>query len=228
MRLGDLNPHLWARAIALVDANRYGLLLALMLGTIFLQPLARGVPGMNAVSVLAVAAMLAAGFRVAMPGTRIARLGIWATAIWAAFSLLAVLHDYADGALGVVVFAAILGALSVWCTLHALFRQPDTDLDGLFGAVFGYFLVALVFSQVYVGLELLAPGSFVLPDDGEARDALLYFSLVTLTTLGYGDIVPVSPVARLAAGVEAAVGTLYIAILIGRIVGALKPQGPQG
>jgi voltage-gated potassium channel Kch len=183
---------------------------------------------LNSVSVLAVAAMLAAGFRVAMPGTRIALLGIWATAIWAAFSLLTVLHDGVDGALGVVVFAGILGALSVWCTLHALFRQPDADLDGLFGAVFGYFLVALVFSQIYVGLEMLAPGSFVLPDDGEARDALLYFSLVTLTTLGYGDIVPVSPVARLAAGVEAAVGTLYIAILIGRIVGAMKPQGPRG
>ena len=52
---------------------------------------------------------------------------------------------------------------------------------------------------------------------------MLYFSLITVTTAGYGDITPVTPIAQISAGLEAALGTLYLAILIGRIVGQLAP-----
>ena len=52
---------------------------------------------------------------------------------------------------------------------------------------------------------------------------MLYFSLVTVTTVGYGDIAPATSVAQICAALEAALGTLYIAVLIGRIVGQLAP-----
>ena len=52
---------------------------------------------------------------------------------------------------------------------------------------------------------------------------MLYFSLITVTTAGYGDITPVTPIAQISAALEAALGTLYLAILIGRIVGQLAP-----
>ena len=52
---------------------------------------------------------------------------------------------------------------------------------------------------------------------------MLYFSIITVTTAGYGDIAPVTSVAQICAALEAALGTLYIAILIGRIVGQLAP-----
>ena len=53
---------------------------------------------------------------------------------------------------------------------------------------------------------------------------MLYFSLVTVTTAGYGDITPVTSIAQISAALEAALGTLYLAILIGRIVGQLSPR----
>ena len=52
---------------------------------------------------------------------------------------------------------------------------------------------------------------------------MLYFSLITVTTAGYGDITPVTSTAQISAALEAALGTLYLAILIGRIVGQLGP-----
>ena len=70
-------------------------------------------------------------------------------------------------------------------------------------------------------MELWSPGAFALAADSDPVTELLYFSLVTITTLGYGDISPVAPFARISAGFEAAMGTLYIAVLVARIVGAL-------
>ena len=50
----------------------------------------------------------------------------------------------------------------------------------------------------------------------------MYFSLVTMTTLGYGEITPVAPIPRLLAGLQAATGTIYIAVFIGRVVSRFK------
>jgi voltage-gated potassium channel Kch len=54
------------------------------------------------------------------------------------------------------------------------------------------------------------------------RATLLYFSLVTLTTLGYGDLLPVTPFARIVAALEAVTGVLYIAITVARLVAAYQ------
>jgi voltage-gated potassium channel Kch len=62
---------------------------------------------------------------------------------------------------------------------------------------------------------------------GEARPffhQFLYFSLTTLTTLGYGDITPLSPFAQIWSTLEAVVGTLYIALLVARLVGMYQSQ----
>ena len=78
---------------------------------------------------------------------------------------------------------------------------------------------ALLFRQ----MEGAHPGSFRLPEGGDLDTQMLYFSLITVTTAGYGDITPVTSVAQIPTALEAALGTLYLAILIGRIVGQLAP-----
>jgi hypothetical protein len=89
-----------------------------------------------------------------------------------------------------------------------------------------YFVLAILWALGFSLLETLSPGSFVLPgvsEDLEIHQGLLaeffYFSNVTLTTLGYGDIVPVSRPARMFASIEAMFGQLFVAIVIGRLVG---------
>jgi voltage-gated potassium channel Kch len=79
---------------------------------------------------------------------------------------------------------------------------------------------------VFNVMEAIHPGSFVFSGAGTSeqvsRHALMYFSLATLTTLGYGDIVPVTPPARLFAVLEAVGGVLYIAITVARLVAAYQ------
>ncbi|MHC5022901.1 MAG: potassium channel family protein [Planctomycetota bacterium] len=96
----------------------------------------------------------------------------------------------------------------------------------LYGAACAYLLVAVTFSFVYAIVEYLNPDAFTTstsvvryPNGQVANIELLYFSLVTLTTLGYGDITPVGPTARAIAAVEAVVGVLYTALLVARLVG---------
>ena len=69
-------------------------------------------------------------------------------------------------------------------------------------------------------VDFLVPGPFRTAQEGTQTSApMIYFSFVTLTTLGYGDIVPLSPAARALAMVEALLGQLYLTVLVARLVG---------
>jgi hypothetical protein len=90
------------------------------------------------------------------------------------------------------------------------------------GAVAVYLLLGLAWANLYELIEQLSPGAFHLPEPPASHDELVgslgYYSFVTLTTMGYGDILPVHPAARSAAVLEALVGQLFPAILIARLV----------
>jgi len=93
----------------------------------------------------------------------------------------------------------------------------------IYGVVSVYLLLGVAWAFAYSLIDSLAPGSFVLAEadgqDGPTMGHLLYYSFVTLTTLGFGDIQPVSSVARTYSALEAIVGQLYLAILVARLVG---------
>lgn len=94
--------------------------------------------------------------------------------------------------------------------------------DTLFGAACVYLLLGVTWAFAYTLTESIQPGSFLLPDkineDMTLISDLLYFSFVTLTTLGYGEILPVSTFARSLAIVESMAGVLYLALLVARLV----------
>lgn len=131
------------------------------------------------------------------------------------------------GPLAAVALAVVLGALVA--TFSELLGSRETTTDSLVGAIFGYFVIATACSMLFLQVEGFRPGSFRLPEGGDLNTQLLYFSIVTLTTVGYGDITPATPIAQICAALEAALGTLYLAILIGRIVARIAPRlaGPQ-
>ena len=98
----------------------------------------------------------------------------------------------------------------------------------LSAAIVIYFLLASIFSLMYVVIETLTPGAFISSSGAEITwQRLTYFSLVTISTLGYGDIVPVAPAAQSLSAMEASIGTLYIAILIGRFVSLYRSELPR-
>ena len=104
--------------------------------------------------------------------------------------------------------------------LQRIVTVSESNFDILCGAVAVFLLIGVVWGVWYRFIETLEPGSFALTRTGEAVgwSDFIYFSLATLTTVGYGDIAPTSPVARTWATLEAAAGVLYIALLISRLV----------
>jgi len=112
-------------------------------------------------------------------------------------------------------------------------KQMAITLDTLCGAINVYLLLGLAWGFAYTALERFAPGSF--SDSAHATplqlQTLLNFSFVTLTTLGYGNVVPATDRASSLAAAEAIVGQLYLTILVARLVGmhlaAVRSDAPS-
>lgn len=106
--------------------------------------------------------------------------------------------------------------------LRNVFSATEINSDKLFGATCAYLLMGIVFAHLYVLIELNHPGTFKLDrastDPHVIYDDLLYYSMVTMTTVGYGDIVPLTRAARSLATIEAVFGQFYIAVLVGRLL----------
>ena len=123
--------------------------------------------------------------------------------------------------LDTLLLLVFLGMLAV-IVLFQVFREGPITIQRISGAVVVYLLLGLMWALAYQLIELQQPGSFNFADVPAIGDTLsarlVYFSFVTLTTLGYGDITAVSPVARTLAMLEAVIGQLFPAILIARLV----------
>jgi hypothetical protein len=105
--------------------------------------------------------------------------------------------------------------------LEHFFRQDEINREVIFGSLVVYLLMGLMWGYGYTLLEHLLPGSFTHPAGlSELNlDSLDYFSFVTMTTLGYGDITPASDSARAMVMTQTVSGQVYLAVLVARLVG---------
>jgi voltage-gated potassium channel len=109
--------------------------------------------------------------------------------------------------------------------LGYVFSSGRVTMDRIFAAICVYMLIGFAWSFAYALLDEIAPGSFVAVTETSRNDyvgrvqQLRYFSFMTLTTVGYGDVVPRSPAARTMASLEAVMGQIYLAVLVARLVG---------
>jgi hypothetical protein len=125
--------------------------------------------------------------------------------------------------------AALLIQLALITSLLVAFiiGSEAVTREVLYAAIVIYFLAATIFTVMYMVIDIFTPGAFVASSGAEITwQRLNYFSLVTISTLGYGDIVPVSGAAQSLSAMEASIGTLYIAILIGRFVSLYRHDAP--
>ncbi|HEY5973213.1 MAG TPA: potassium channel family protein [Geobacteraceae bacterium] len=121
-------------------------------------------------------------------------------------------------------FTLLYFILLTWVILRQVFRDGDVTVVRIRGAVAAYILLGITWSFLYQLIEFRLGGAFNMPvtsgSPGEyGHDAhLLYFSFVTLTTVGFGDITAVHPLARMFVIIEALIGQLYPATLLARLV----------
>lgn len=148
--------------------------------------------------------------------------------------------ESADGSTALRVAALLATAAFVAFVaagiLSAVVRRARVTANTIVGAICVYLLLVHVFGLLFLALELHSPGSLVgtglqpAAADGPERFHLhqfLYFSTITMTTLGYGDIMPASPAARALVMLEAMCGQFFLAVFVARFVGALSwPRPP--
>ncbi len=222
------------RALRTIRSSRYLLLLIALTTLLTLYPFwGRDVVGLATFDLVFWGVLL--GGLWALHRTR-RLLGIAVALAIAAF--IASVATYLTSSRGILLVSCLLDlTLLVFVTAnilsHVVLDEGRMDADRIFGAVCGYLLIGLCWALIYGALDLMQPGSFHLgkapvpPPDPNAdpaphfadMDPLLYYSLVTLSTLGYGDIVAMTRAARSLSALEAIVGQLYMAVVVARLIG---------
>jgi hypothetical protein len=128
---------------------------------------------------------------------------------------------------------AAFHAFVVVSLLRYMLRDDIMTLDELFAAAGLYVLMAFVFAYLYALVELVSPGAFFInpannPDGSTAWWDLLYFSFTCLTSVGFGEITPVSDHARSLVMIQQMMGVLYLALVISRLVALQAMRVKQG
>jgi hypothetical protein len=121
-------------------------------------------------------------------------------------------------------------AYAIWCLLQYVMLDDVASTDELFAAASIYVLLAMAFACLFAVLEHFAPGSFFINPANNVDNTvnwwdLVYFSSTTLTSVGFGEITPVTSHARSLVMVEQVVGVLFVALLIARLTGIYGVHG---
>jgi hypothetical protein len=119
--------------------------------------------------------------------------------------------------------ALVLVAFVVVNLLRFVWRAPSVNIEVLCASISAYLMLGLMWTMAYWLVDQLTPGgAFSFNTNAGTRSMNgftgFYFSFITLSTVGYGDITPVSRIARWLAALEAMTGLLYVAVLIARLV----------
>jgi hypothetical protein len=218
-----------------IRQRKYLVLLLALIVLLVLQPLAHGPVGglilFEVVATLVLLAIFLVVFERALH--RLVALAAAATAIacnWAGY----VLPGQAQVVSGSLYHGALVLFLSyaVVVILQGIFKQKAISSDAVLGGLCGYLLAGLAWANLYALVNDLVPGSFTLKQDlawqlterHGRRFLFNYFSFVTLTSLGTGDIAPTGPGATSLMCIEAMFGQFYIAVVVAQVVGLKLAQ----
>ena len=136
-----------------------------------------------------------------------------------------VIFDYVEFLIMLATFALLIGMVFV-----KVFEPGSITIHRVIGSILAYMLIGNVWAQVFQFIFIHMPGSIQVPDTytltGVPSSVFIYFSYTTLTTTGYGEILPVSAFARTLVIIEQLIGVLYPVVLIGRLV-SLVSDNPK-
>jgi voltage-gated potassium channel len=205
--------------------SRHLLLLILLLGIFILSPfIVLYYYGPTILNVIAAAVLLSATYAVsARKGFLIFALSLSGVSTVLTFWLAAAPSYWlVVTSHGTLVILISFFAIAI---LGYVLRSGKVTADKIYAAICVYLLFGYAWAFVYSLIEEVQPGSFTSVTSMPANDIvsrvmqMRYFSFVTLSTVGYGDIVPHTPAARTMALLEAMLGQFYLVALIGRLVG---------
>ena len=110
-------------------------------------------------------------------------------------------------------------AFMAFTILSFVLNKNKVTLNVIYAAIVAYLFIAFMWAFVFTLVETVQPGSITMTAADENFFHFLYYSFVTITTLGYGDITPTSEIARSLSMIEAVIGQIYLVVLVARLVG---------
>lgn len=165
---------------------------------------------------------------------RIAAISGFIIVLGSRFAWLWLVPESAAMEIAVLLTSAVFIVFIAINVLRVVISHSRVTVDTISGAICVYLLMAQMFALLMFALEISTPGSisgiaqYSGESGGESQLLLsqfLYFSFITLTTLGYGEIIPVNPAARSIVMLEAVCGQFFLAVFVARLVGSLGSKG---
>lgn len=198
------------------SSRRYFFLFYTLLATLGAMPVLTAL-NLNAtiIEFLLALSLLAAIVPLGDARSRVSLLGVVALVLLARFLVAGPEHGMVQqSALGIW---SVVGLLATAGCMRFVIMADDVDREHVYAALSAYLLAGCFFGLAYWSIELGWPGSFTGPETLD-RESAIYFSFVTLASLGYGDFLPRSDMARGLAIFEAIGGQLFLAVLVARLI----------
>jgi hypothetical protein len=202
-------------------ANAFGMVFVLVVATYIVGSLVsyRGWSGVLVLALTGACATVA----LATAGTAVGRVRV-AAAVAAAIVVLGAIGVAAgaNAPSGMAAFIqALLLAVAALKVLGAVLGEREVGFRTILGAISVYVILGLLFTFVYAGLDRFQAGSFF--DQPTQTGDFLFFSITTLTTTGYGNLIPAAQPGRMLAGLEMLMGQIFLVTLIAGLVSLWRP-----
>jgi hypothetical protein len=173
----------------------------------------------------AVATVLVAGVGAVRSGRRHVLTAVVLGVVQIAFTVVSESRESTAASGVAFAITAVLFVYCIFCVLRYVLKSRNITVDQICAGISVYLMLGFAFGCMYYVLSIRNPGCFAV-NSTKLEEAgipdLMYFSFVTLATLGYGDITPVARVARTSAEFEALAGTMYMAVFMARLVSSLR------
>jgi len=206
--------------------NAFGLVLLLVLLTYVVASLTR-YSGWSAVAVTVVACLsaVAAFGSSGVPAARVrgaAGVGILAVVLAA----LGAISDDNGFLAAAALIQFLLLIVATYAVLRAVLTESAVNFRTILGAISVYMIFGLLFTSLYVGIDRLQSGGFFISEAGAHTGDYIFFSFTTLTTTGYGNLVPAAQPGKMFAGLEMLFGQIFLVTLIAGLVSLWRPRRP--
>jgi hypothetical protein len=212
-----------------VKTYRSEWLMLAFIAQILASPLADNHPKLGGILALLLFGLILIGFRSLASRKVVDRAILPLAALWlTARALEALSHSHAWYAKAAPATGLTLSCAILWA-MQKRFRSTRTGAGNVIAEAFiSYLVIASAFSQLYSLLDRVFHNCFNQTIAPAQSGTLLYFSMITLSSVGYGGILPINPYIRLIAALESMIGIFYIAVVVSRLVAASAKADRMG
>jgi Ion channel len=209
------------------DGGRYGLLLAVLIGTYLLAAFS-GAKVATEVQVVLFAAVLLIALRTSMVARPWPAVIAVVTVAGTALTFWTSLTGARNGKAAEDLWKTLLLLMAVIVVVRRVLAKPEVTIQSIYGALSAYLITGLMFASGYSAIAHLSDSDFFADNQPANTQTFQYFSFTTLTTLGYGDFTAAQNGGRSVAVMEAVTGQVFLATLVARLVSAYRgPVRPE-